>query len=394
MRSRFPRPMSAAPLLLLLTLAVPPPAARAATGSTNPSAKAPAAPGIKNPSPQVKRAQDLVVSLEAGTYKGDREELGKRVEAAERDLQTYTKRNPGDDAGVLLMMRLYEAGMRSRMYDLSHKAGAFDTTASLGARMATLRDKITAPYDAVLDRALQRSPGNSEFHYWKGRLYALFEPLQSEGRLDTQHSTLPQAVRELRLAVSASPNEVKYREALAALLLANSQEADAMAIYRDLSGGRHPMYLLLQDWARLKLPQKAVADEGGTSSLVQRAQFTGKGYALARSRALTYPGTTAQFMSDCKRRWPAFRLVQRPAEKGERAGLKSYNQVFAWKGDALVPTAAAVKNLPKSPKSGMGVNVFEMRAPKSQKPDPRLGVPPGSIYCAIVIENYRDVQGK
>ncbi len=398
MRSRSPGPMHATLLLLLLALSAPS-ATRAATGGPNPTAKTPpvkvsSAAGIKNPSPQVKRAQDLVVSLEAGTYKGNREALGKSVEAAERDLQTYAKRNPNDDAGVLLMMRLYEAGMRSRMYDLSHKSAVFDTTASLGARMAALRGKITAPYNAVLDRALQRAPGNAEFHYWKGRLYALFEPLRNEGRLDTQNSTLPQAIRELRLAVSVSPNEVKYREGLAALLLANSQEAEAIAIYRDLSGGRHPMYLLLHDWERLKLPQKAVADPAVTASLVQRAQFIGRDYSLARSRAFAYPGTAAQFMSDCKQRWPAFRLVQRPAGKGERTGVKSYSQIFTWKGDALVPSAASVKNLPQSPQSGIGINVFEMRAPQSKKPDPRIGVPPGKIYCAIAFENFRNVQGK
>ena len=389
MRSRLPRPMSA--LLVLLLLALPAAPARSAPAP----APAPAGPLIKNPPPGVKRAQDLVLSLEAGTYKGDREALGKSVETAERDLQAYTKRNPGDDAGVLLMMRLYEVGMRSRMYDLSHKGGAFDTTASLGARMALLRDKITAPYNAVLDRALQRSPGNAGYHYWKGRLLALFEPLRSGAQLDPQHSTLPQAIREMRLATSANPSEEKYREGLAALLLANNQEADAIAIYKDLQGGRHPMYLLLRDWAQVKLPAKTAPDQLGTASMVQRAQFAGRDYALARCRAYMFPGTSAQFIAECKRRWPGFRLVQGPGVKtGERAGLKTYAQVFAWKADALVPSAATAKDLTQAPKDGLTFSLMEVRAPKPAKSDPQLGVPPGAVYCAVAVENHRSVQGK
>lgn len=394
MLERFPRPTSAVTLLVLLGFLLPPGAARAAASAASSTARPQAAPAIKNPTGPVKKAQDLVLSLEAGTYKGGREELGKKVEAAERDLQTYTKRNPNDDAGVLLMMRLYEAGMRSRMYDLSHKSGDFDTTAALSARMASLRDKITAPYNAVLDRALTRAPGNAEFHYWKGRMYALFEPLRNEGSLDAQHTTLPQAIQEMRRAVALSAAGVKYREGLAALLLANGQDAEATSIYRDLSGGRHPMYLLLHDWERVKLPQKAVADPASTTSLVQRAQFRGKDYALARSRAFLYPGTAAQLISECKRHWPAFRLVARAAQKGDRSGLKSFSQVFTWKGDALVPSASSEKNLPQSPQGGIGINVFEMRAPKAAKPGPRLGVPPGAVYCAIAVENFRAVQGK
>ncbi len=397
------RSMAVVPVLLLLAVPAAPRAAGAATGAPNPPAKAqpapapapaPAGPLIKNPPPAVKRAQDLVLSLEAGTYKGDREALGRSVETAERDLQSYTKRNPGDDAGVLLMMRLYEVGMRSRMYDLSHKGAGFDTTASLGARMALLRDKITAPYHAVLDRALQRSPGNAEFHYWKGRLLALFEPLRSGSRLDPQHSTLPQAIREMRLAASASPAQAKYREGLAALLLANDQEADAIAIYKDLQGGRHPMYLLLRDWAQVKLPAKTAPDPVATASLVQRAQFAGRDYALARCRAYLYPGTSAQFIAECRRRWPGFRLVQGPGVKtGERAGLKTYAQVFAWKGGALAPSAATAKDLARAPKDGLTFNLVEMRAPKSAKPDPQLGVPPGAVYCTVIVENHRSVQG-
>jgi hypothetical protein len=394
MLERYPRPNPVAPLLLLLALSLPVGAARTAAGAAPSSAKPAAAPALKNPTGPAKKAQDLVQSLEAGTFKGSREELGSKVEAAERDLQTYTKRNPNDEAGVLLMMRLYEAGMRSRMYDLSHKSGDFDTTAALSSRMAALRDKITAPYNTVLDRALTRAPGNAEFHYWKGRLYALFEPLRNEGQMDAQHSTLPQAIQEMRRAVALSAADVKYREGLAALLLANGQDAEATAIYRDLNGGRHPMYLLLHDWERVKLPQKTVVDQASTTSLVQRSQFRGKDYALARSRAFLYPGTAAQFMNDCAKRWPAFRLVQRAAQKGDRSGLKSYSQIFTWKGDALAPSASSEKNLQKAPQGGIGINVFEMRAPQAKKPDSRLGVPPGKVYCAIALENFRTVQGK
>jgi hypothetical protein len=307
----------------------------------------------------------------------------KTIDEMKGQLADYCVANPNDMEAVTLMMNLYEV---NQMYGVAAKPGETP---------AEQKQRYTDPYCRVVDGALGREPENPELHYWRGRLYAFSEPMLNEAGIDTVHSQMPRAILEMQRAVELDPKNDHYRESLGVFQCLAGNEAAGMKELQALSGGKHPVYVLLHDWSEIGVPEQLAFDARWTATVIDLLKSSGLSYALWRVRAFNFAGSLSELEGHCQESWPGFKLVANgsaPEPERERG-----SQVLLWKGGAITSGPANFKDIEeigeKMEFDGFLVSAIQAVA-DSTAVRRNKSLREGDIYCDITLINCRKVKSR
>jgi hypothetical protein len=216
--------------------------------------------------------------------------------------------------------------------------------------------------------------------------------MMREGRLIYARN-LDQAIRHARRAVQLAPNNMAFRENLAILLVINRQPKEAMEIIRELAAGRHPIYVLLNDFQSIPIPDSAVlAPEELLGDIAMREMASGriKDYAAVRQRGYLLPMSAADLEAFYRGHWPGFQLFLREstALPGD-ASVRLYVQHLKMQRGSLQP-AGTKAEIPESPTDGLVLAVSEFRnLPKEARE--RFPIAVGEVFSIVAMVNYRSL---
>jgi hypothetical protein len=253
-----------------------------------------------------------------------------------------------------------------------------------------------------LDRALVLEPNNSEAHYWKARLYGVRTAVAVEGRFHMVPRDLDRAIQFARRAVHLAPESVAYREALAMYLLGAEQQKEAMAVMREVAGGRHPIYILISDLEAFPIPDSAVFLPADSENIARMQLERGliSDYANLRVKMYAVPLRSADIEAFYRNRWPSFQLFE-PDQAQQRENMSVLFQFLRLRNGVLEPSVTRTDVQPAItgiPRDGVVMSVYELR---NVPPDKRtstagqkLPATFGDLFSFIIIGNVRNVDSR
>lgn len=318
-------------------------------------------------------------------------QLPEDLARASADLDVYLKSRPDDVRALILFARL------GRIQEIA-KPRVFGK----GELPATPDKDEPAHLHSALDRALVLEPSSSEAHYWKARLYGVRTPVAVEGRFYMVPRDLDRAIQFARRAAELAPESVAYREALALYLLAAEQRKEAMAVMREVGGGKHPIYLLASDLDLLPMPDGAVFLPADTESFATMQLERGRisDYANLRVRMYAVPLRSADIEAFYRGRWPSFQLFE-PDEAQQRPDMSISGQFLRLRNGVLEPSVTRTdfqSAVSGTLQDGMVMSVAELRNVPPDKRTSTTGqkLPSsfGDLFCFIIIVNARNVDSR
>ena len=337
-----------------------------------------------------KRLDKLASDIQKGKYE-DPQQLSEIVTQENERLLTYLETHPSDTDVALLLMEVYAVRQVVEFQEMAKMEDLPESLQVASGPYVVAREQMTTPYHAVLDRALAESPNNADLHAWKGRLYSLYEPLP-----DSTLSQLPLAIEELRRAAALAPNNETHREWLGILLLSADREAEAVAELKQIHKGKHPLYLLLQDWEAIPELGELSRDPRTENSFSEMMGESGQDFALVRYRAFVFPGTAAQLEELYRAKWPGFRLSAEP--KTESDSNPNFGQYFRWKKGKLESQAKEYKDIPNDPDDGILLHVTEFHWTAEERAARPAGaylhpaIANRDVYCDVLFSNQRTIK--
>lgn len=345
--------------------------------------------------------ESLVERVERVVKQGEAAEAGQRTQLSPRqlteelakasaDLDVYLKSRPDDVRALILFARL------GRMQEVA-KPQVFGKGA--GQPPATPDKDEPAQFHGALDRALVLEPKNGEAHYWKARLYGVRTAVEVEGRFYMVPRDLDRAIQFARRAVQLAPENVVYREALALYLLAAEQRKEAMAVMREVAGGKHPIYLLASDLDSLPVPDSSVFLAANSENFARMQLERGRisDYENLRVKMYAVPLRSADVEGFYRNRWPSFQLFE-PDKAQAQGGPSSFVQFLRWRNGVLEPSATMTDAAPAIsgvPRDGVVLVVSEFRNMTAENranlAGQKLPANFGDIFCFVIIGNFRNV---
>ena len=295
----------------------------------------------------------------------DAVELLRKADAA---LSGFLKTHPDDNAFLWTQVHLDFLKKQLPIEDAGKAANRPDFLPS------PARDPMK-----TLDHILELDPNDPEAYFRKAELYA--NPYLRGLRIAPDFAAATDSVRK---AVDRSPDNARYRETLADLLLEQDHEKEAMDTLRPLNGGHHPAYLLLVDWSKLPLPAGAVLNKEATQIAVQMLAATGKDNPGLRERCYDVTQSVSDIESFYSGYWKDFHFSPEGAgeiKNGEH--IRDFRASFLWQngGWGLVGSAMSQQALD----TGLTIFVSEHR----KNPKPGDGSP--AVRCVLSISNDRSV---
>ena len=269
-------------------------------------------------------------------------------------------------------------------------------------RLAARAPEIVAAPDLSraherIDRALELAPQSAAAHYWKSRLFGVVV-LASEQRLRFEAIDVEAAIDYGSRAVDLEPDNLIYRETLAMLLAENLQPERALAVLEAVAANQHPIYLLLQDQARLPIPDGAVRSSLSHEEMqmIEGRQLIDE-YERLRTWAWVVEGPASEVERFYGTTWPDFELF-RFQEHDLGAGVlnRGYHQYFTPNDDSW-RVAESSEELPAAGETrvhGITLRVEEMIAfPRPilarMVPDELLRGDPGRTFTMLLFVNHR-----
>jgi hypothetical protein len=213
---------------------------------------------------------------------------------------------------------------------------------------------------------------------------------------------LDRAIQFARRAAELAPESVAYREALALYLLAAEQRKEAMAVMREVGGGKHPIYLLASDLDLLPMPDGAVFLPADTESFATMQLERGRisDYANLRVRMYAVPLRSADIEAFYRGRWPSFQLFE-PDEAQQRPDMSISGQFLRLRNGVLEPSVTRTdfqSAVSGTLQDGMVMSVAELRNVPPDKRTSTTGqkLPSsfGDLFCFIIIVNARNVDSR
>lgn len=330
--------------------------------------------------------EEVVVQAEAAERGEDSglsfERLPGQLADASAKLRAYLDTHPADVRALILLARL--GRIQHTLEPVVFSPGQNDPTVEQYA-------EEYAPLHAALDRALALEPDNAEAYYWKARLYGVRNPVVREGKMDYAFSDLNEAIRFARQAVTAAPDNVAYREALALYLVAGGQMESALAVVRDVQDGHHPLYLLLADLQAIPIPEHAALDAAQTEQFAQHRIERGRitNYPKLRVRVYAIPTTAEDVESFYRNQWTGFEFFTADSEeKHEQATFRFYTQYLQWQDGVLCPTRGAAELPSETPTAGIILDLAEVRHPPAVLRE-QLPIVIEDVVCLLFITNFR-----
>lgn len=317
-------------------------------------------------------------------------QLNEELAKATAELDAYLKNRPDDVRALILFARLGRVQELAKPQIYGNGAGQLPATPD--------KDE-PAQLHSALDRALVLEPKNAEAHYWKARLYGIRTPVEVEGRFYMIPRDLDRAIQFARRAVQLAPENVVYREALALYLLAAEQQKEAIAVMREVAGGKHPIYLLASDLEAFPIPDSAVFLPADTENFAMMQLERGRisDYANLRFKIYAVPLRSSEIEAFYRSRWPSFQLFE-PDKAQSQGDASIFIQILRWQNGVLEPSATIADVAPAIsgvPSDGVVLGVYNLRNVPSDKRTSPLGqkLPAtfGDIFSFITIGNFRSV---
>ena len=318
------------------------------------------------------------------------QQLTEELAKATADLDVYLKNRPDDVRALILFARL------GRVQEIA-KPLVFGK--GEGQLPATPDKDEPAQLHSALDRALVLEPKNAEAHYWKARLYGVRTPVEVEGRIYMMPRDLDRAIQFARRAVQLAPENVVYREALALYLLAAEQRKEAIAVMREVAGGKHPIYLLASDLDSLPVPDSSVFLATISKNFARMQLESGRisDYANLRMKLYAVPLRSSDIEAFYRSRWPSFQLFE-PDMAQAQEGASSFVQFLRWRNGVLEPSATMTDAAPAIsgvPRDGVVLTVSEFRNMTAENRTilarQKLPATFGDTFCVVLIGNFRNV---
>lgn len=345
--------------------------------------------------------EPLLARVDHVVKQGELAEAGQRTQISPRqlpedlakasaDLDVYLRSRPDDVRALILFARLGRTQEIAKPLIFGKGAGQLPATPDKDA---------PAHLHSALDRALALEPTNSEAHYWKARLYGVRTPVAVEDSFRMVHRDLERAIQFARRAVELAPESVAYREALALYLLAAEQRKEAMAVMREVSGGKHPIYLLASDLDSLPIPDGAVFLPDDTENIARMHLERGliSDYANLRVKMYALPLRSTDIEAFYRSRWPSFQLFESDKAQ-QQENLSVSFQFLRLRDGILQPTVTKTdvqSAVSGTPRDGVVMGVYEFRnvPPDKRRSTAGQKLPAnfGDFFCFIVIGNVRNI---
>jgi hypothetical protein len=224
---------------------------------------------------------------------------------ARRQVEAHLKANPDDPSALVLFARVGR-------FVLDRSRGAHCTPAHGCIVDSSFNDSA---YHAALDRALQLRPDHAATHFWKALLVEDGRPVIRDGEFEVDVDTA-QLLEHAGHAVKLEPRNVRYREFLATRLTDMGRYDQAVTVIREVDRGKHPLHLILQDFAALPLPPGAVLWPGRALFMAVGLTERPPRYAAQTGRAWALAMTKEQLEAFYRRSWPGFRFFERGLGEG------------------------------------------------------------------------------
>lgn len=301
---------------------------------------------------------------------------------AERGMAEQLRQTPDDVPALLVAARL--ARLRSVLQPLTLRFGPGTPPREQVERQLAPRTEALDQAQALLDRALALQDGNAAAHFWKARVLAEARPAYKDGK-PTMSSDFAGAEKALRRALELAPGEPTYREHLVMNLMGSQKIDDAAAAAASLGEGRHPLAALIRDLKALPLPDNAVPWPPEARTLVQ-AGMAPQPWAAGRVLATLVPGPAKEVEAFYARAWPGFRLLQI-----ESMADPNLNYQWLQLAEGKVRFAASAAELPKQPKDGIMMSVFETDRLGLMDDPASFPIGAGSRYSRLWFINLRPV---
>jgi hypothetical protein len=213
---------------------------------------------------------------------------------------------------------------------------------------------------------------------------------------------LDRAIQFVRRAVELAPESVTYREALALYLLAAEQRKEAMAVMREVGGGKHPIYLLAGDLDLFPMPDGAVFLPADTENFATMQLERGRisNYANLRVRMYAVPLRSADIEAFYRGRWPSFQLFEQD-EAQQRPDMSIWGQFLRLRNGVLEPSVTRTdfqSGDSGTPPDGMWMAVIELRnVPPDKRTSPahqKLPSSFGDLFSFMIIVNTRNIRSR
>jgi hypothetical protein len=220
----------------------------------------------------------------------------ERLTRARRQVEAFLQTKPDDPAALLLLARVGRF--------ILHGARGAACSPEHGCVLDSSYDD--RPFYAALDRALDIRPNDAAVHFWKARLIHDGRPVLRDGDFALDVDTA-QLLAHAQRAVTLDSRNTRYREFLAVTLADMARYREAEGVIREL-GKSHALYLILEDFADLRLPEEAVPWPGHAVFAAVGMNENAPRFAAQTGRSWVAALSVDELEAFYRRRWPGFRL--------------------------------------------------------------------------------------
>jgi hypothetical protein len=247
-------------------------------------------------------------------------ELQLGLKKADADLALYIKKNPRDARALLLQVRLDE--VKGQVFPLGIVRGKFSRAGMPGHERNP---------QETLDLIREIDPQSAEAYCLEARYWGMSRTTFNQNHLAIQYADFARAARFARTAVERAPENVEYREALAAYLNAEGKASEAMEALKPIQDAKDPRCRLLIDESKISVPEGSVFNTARQEHMLPVARDENLDFPALRVRAFLYPGPLSRVQEYYQQRWKDFRLQKAP---GADVNSNSF-AIFEWRGDTL-----------------------------------------------------------
>jgi hypothetical protein len=293
--------------------------------------------------------------------------------------ETQLRANPDDVNGLVLLGRIGR-------FVLSASRAAL-CGPETGCVLDTAFDD--RPFHAALDRALALRPDAAAAHFWKARLIADGRPVIRDRAFHLDVDTAALLAHAAR-AIALEPGNVRYRVFLAETHAEAGRYAEAAAVVRPIDRGRHPLYVILQDFAAFPVPEGAVAWPGHALYAAVGLDENPPRFAAHTGRSWAVPMDREAVAAFYRRVWPELRFFEFARENAAPLWLQQFRSDATGK---LQPTRDSTRLVfPEGREQFRGLMVLVRPAGRGVDPqgsDYPAAVAGVDVFTEIIILNGR-----
>jgi tetratricopeptide (TPR) repeat protein len=316
-------------------------------------------------------------------YQLEVEELARKIETLEQDIEDYIATNPNDVDAIVLLVRLSfvnETVVKNRR--------------TTNEQYINPKEKFRDQHE-LLDRAIELRPDNAKAHYWKARLYGLHVPvIDNQGNSKKQSIDLERAIHFAEQAVLLDKRNQGYREALAVYHFTAGNRKAALEVMDTQEMASSPVSVLLKDLDGFPVPEGTVyaKEDSEIYSELHLEQKTISDFPYLRSQVFMVPMTATQLEKFYQKTWPEFRFFRQV-----QSGLFAQYLIFGNEGLRPTRNVSEARAWAQSKLGGIALSVTNVDNPSAAEREKtpgghRLPASLGEKFSYVFYLNDRIVQ--